>query len=312
MTWRRTAAGAPHPWRTALLRGAVFIFAACASATLGAHPGRGIVVDAAGNVFVADAVRSVVWRFTPDGRIEAAARGVHAHWLAMAPDDSVLADQVRYDAATRLFRRGLVRIDPSGSVTTVVTPRPDPDGLDGGAFAVRDGVLHVARDSNRVIEGRRDGKTVWQASLPEGTAPVNSLGVDAQGRLIAVRGRDVLRIAAAGTADASHVALDTADDRALGLRDLWGLAIGADGSVHTTDPGRRHVLAIDAQGLSRVVHEVDAPWFPTGVATQGTDLLVLEHGLEDGTNLGPRVVRLRAGQAPLILGTVDGVRPPAA
>lgn len=311
MTGRRLAAGAPHRWRMALLRGAVFIVAACASATLGAHPGRGIVVDATGNVFVADAVRSVVWRFTPEGRIEAAAREVHAHWLAMDAGGTVLADHVGYDADTRQFPRGLVRIGPSGPMTTIIAPRPDPDGLDGGAFTVRDGVLYVARDSNRVIEGRRDGKTVWQASLPEGTATVNSLGVDAQGNLIAVRGRDVLRIAIDGTVDATPVALDTADDRALGLRDLWGLAIGADGTVHTTDPGRRHVLAIDAQGLSHVVHEVDAPWFPTGVAKHGTDLLVLEHGLEDGTNLGPRVVRLRSGQAPLILGTVDGAQPPA-
>lgn len=294
-----------------LLQCTVLTVAAGFSATLGAHPGRGIVVDAAGNVYVADAVRSVVWRFAPDGRIQAAAREVHAHWLALDADGHVLADQVRYDSDTRQFLRGLVRIDPTGSVTTIIAPRPDPDGLDAGAFAMRDGVLHVARDSTPVIEGRRTGNVVRQVALPAATATVNSLGFDAMGRVIVVRGREVLQIAEDGTVSATRIAPDGTGERVLGLRDLWGLAVGADGTRYTTDPGSRQVIAIAADGNSRVVHEVAAPWFPTGVATQGTQVLVLEHGLAGDTNLGPRVTRLREGSAPDVLGTVEDAQPAA-
>jgi sugar lactone lactonase YvrE len=290
---------------------AAMVLVACISATSGAHPGRGIVVDASGNVYVSDAVRSVVWRFTPAGGIESAAREVHAHWLAMDEDGAVLADQVRYDADARQFLRGLVRIDPTLAVTTIIAPRPDPDGLDAGAFTVRDGVLYIARDATGTVEGLRNGNTIWQATLPAASATVNSLGFDARGHVVAVRGRDVLRIAEDGTVKTTRVAPGTTDDRTLGLRDLWGLAIGADGTLYTTDPGRRQLLAIEADGTSRVVHDIAAPWFPTGVSITGNRILVLEHGLEGNTNLGPRVTSLGNGQTPRVLGTVGDMQPRA-
>jgi sugar lactone lactonase YvrE len=281
------------------------VIAAGSSAMVQAHPGRGIVVDSSGHVYVADAVRSVVWRFAPDGSLAPAARDVHAHWLAIDADGGVLADHVRYDPGTRQFLRGLVRIDPSGSLEQQIAPRADPDGLDAGAFAVRDTVLYIARDSMPVIEGRRDGTQSRIAALPAATAPVNSLGVDPEGRLVAVRGRDLLRLAADGSVEVLTIAPGAPDETGPGLRDLWGLAFAGEDRLLTTDPGRRQVLAIDDAGRPQLVHQSPAPWFPTGVATQGKRILVLEHGLLDDRNLGPRVTILDDGKAPHVLGEVS-------
>ena len=89
------------------LRRVVFVHALSMvlAATAFAHPGRGIVVSDEGDVFVADAVRSVVWQIRADGAIGAHARDVHAHWLEVKrgaldqltwhPDGQALAAVVR-------------------------------------------------------------------------------------------------------------------------------------------------------------------------------------------------------------------------
>ena len=285
-------------------RGLALVLAVCIGFATHAHPGRGIVVDADGQVYVSDAVRSVVWRLAPDGRIEAAARDVHAHWLALAAEDAVLADHVHYDAQTQQFLRGLVRIDAQGSVQVEIAPRPDPDGLDAGAFAVRGSDLLIARDSLAVIEVRRHGRMIRTITLPANERPVSSLGVDSHGGIVAVRGREVLRVDTDGGVRIIGSAPQLSRDRILGLRDLWGLALGADGTIYTTDPGLRQVIAFDAKGTMQVVHEVPSPWFPTGLAAHGSCLLVLEHGLADGNNLGPRVSCVEAGRPSRVLGIV--------
>lgn len=261
----------------------------CATAAV-AHPGRGIVVADDGSVWVADAVRSVVWRIDTDGTLHAAAREVHAHWLARAPDGAVLADHVVYEPARNTFLRGLVAIDPGGARRTVVAPAADPDGLDGGSFVAFDGAVAVARDSAPVIELRGPTATPRRIPLPAPTAaPVTSMGVDGAGRLWIARERSLLRLDADGGI-ARRIDLPSATDAPLlGLTALWGLAHADDGTVFTTDPGTRRVLAIDPDDRVEVVLTAEPPWFPTGVATRGGRLWLLEHGLDAGRNLGPRV-----------------------
>lgn len=303
---RSSARSRPESLPAAARLGAriVAVLIACAGAAAHAHPGRGIVVGADGGVYLSDAVRSVVWRLAPDGRFAAAAVAVHAHWLAIGPDGVPLADHVVYDAATGRFLRGLVRIDGPEAVTTIIAPRPDPDGLDAAAFAVLGADLYIARDSTPIIEVRRHGRTVRTLALPAAAATVNSLGVDAEGRVVAVRGREVLRLDAGGEMRVLFEAPSGSDDRILGLRDLWGLAFGAEGTIYTTDPGLRRVIAIDPDGRSRPVHEVEPPWFPTGVATKGPCVLLLEHGLVADRNLGPRITCVTEGREPQVLGQV--------
>lgn len=139
---------------------------------------------------------------------------------------------------------------------------------------------------------------------------MNRLAFDTEGHLVALRGREVLRVAADGSIQVLGIPPGPPDEHTLGLRDLWGLALADDGTWLTTDPSRRQVLAIETDGRSRVVHQSAAPWFPTGVATQGTRILLLEHGLAGDSNLGPRVTCLDDGEAPRVLGQVSDPHSP--
>jgi hypothetical protein len=133
----------PHHRRAFL----ALLLAALTTPTL-AHPGRGIVVNSANEVFVSDAVRSVVWKIDATGHVSAAARNLHSHWLSLADDGSILADHLWYEPADQSFPRGLKRITPDGKVETIIEPKIDPHGLDAGAFTALPTGLAIARDSN--------------------------------------------------------------------------------------------------------------------------------------------------------------------
>jgi hypothetical protein len=135
---------------------------------------------------------------------------------------------------------------------------------------------------------------------------VNALTRAAEGTLIAVRGRQICRLASTGEETrAVRVAEDTTTPRVLGLRDLWGVAVTNTGMILTTDPGSRRVLQVDANDKATTVHTSTAPWFPTGVACRDLTIYVLEHGLDGDQNLGPRVLVLEPRSPPRELATVD-------
>jgi sugar lactone lactonase YvrE len=269
---------------------AMFIIPMLLAQLAAAHPGRGIVVQDDGTVLVADAVRSVVWRIDADGDVRAAAREVHAHWLAPAHAGAVLADHVVYAADSGAFLRGLVRIDPDGEVESVIEPAADPTGLDAGAFAIAGELLAIARDSRPVIELRSGADEPRSITLPphEGDT-VSSLLAAPDGVLYAARGRELLRIEVDGSVHRIAEVPRPEGAPIAGLQDLWGLARDADGTLYTADPGARRVLSISVDGSVATVTASPAPWFPTGIAVRDGRLWLLEHGLDGEHNLGPRV-----------------------
>lgn len=268
-----------------------------------AHPGRGIVGDADGNIYFADATRSVVWKVNDSGELSAAAREVHAHWIALDDAGRILADDVRYEGGR--FARGLVRIDSRGHIEILIPHRPDPDGLDAGAFAPQGERIAIARDSRPVIEWLDPSRPLIGNPIKLDPGPtLNSLVAHAGG-LIAIRGRQVLAFGVAGTEQTIAAVPTGPEDRLLDLRELWGLAVSDTGLIYTTDPGVRRVLSITPAGKVTEVAISAAPWFPTGVAWHDGKLLLLEHGLEGGRNLGPRVREWRGTGDAQVLATVD-------
>lgn len=289
----------------------VSVAASCITLAAGttAHPGRGIVVTAEGDVLVSDAVRSVIWKFSPGGEVSALARGVHSHWLSLADDGSVLADHVQYDNATEKFGRGLKRITRDGRIVTLVPEKPDPDGLDSGVFTaiaegyatVRDSNLHLThydtpRSPSAIDLGNVGGKDTVNAliDLPDGT-------------LVGVRGRSVIRI---GRGEVPTVVATVPRETAQvkvepDIEPVWGIAAGERGEVFTTDPSGRRVVRIARDGTITTAATSTSPWIPTGVAVHGTTLYVLEHGLDHDKNLGPRVVVIEPGKSPRILAGIN-------
>src|SRR2546428_9834055 len=83
---------------------------------------RGIVVDAAGDVFVADRASGVVWRIASDGTRVAVASGLDRPvGLALDPSGRLLIAEER---AARV-----ARVEADGSITTLLAGITQPRGL---------------------------------------------------------------------------------------------------------------------------------------------------------------------------------------
>src|SRR4030095_5209149 len=53
-----------------------------------AHPGSGIVVDAAGHVFFQDSAGRSVWRIDPDGKRSRCDSRIGGHWMTLDSQDA--------------------------------------------------------------------------------------------------------------------------------------------------------------------------------------------------------------------------------
>lgn len=288
-----------------------------------AHPGRGIVVNAANEAFVADAVRSVVWKIDAQGHISAAARDLHAHWLSLADDGSILADHLWFDAANNAFPRGLKRIAPDATIKTLIEPKADPLGLDAGAFTALPVGIAIARDSNLHLTFKdtpAPRADIDLSPLPPDatsnttptatpTATINALIDLPDGSLIALRARTILQIK--GSIASELLTIPPANKPKEGELPaaLWGLASDDTGHLYTTDHDARSVYKLTKSDSDQWAHTTlftsQAPWFPTGVFVKGRTTYILEHALDaNNQNLGPRIHILEPGQQPRVLATV--------
>lgn len=275
-----------------------------------AHPGRGIVpapgsTQAAPELLVSDAVRSVVWAFDTNGQTRVFARDVHSHWLSCSAGH-VLADHVEYSDG--VFRRGLVELDARGSGRSIIEPAEDPNGLNAGAFAAtRTGHARIPDNGSSMlilVEGDQTRRVA--ITLPEGPAdktPVNAIVSQDEDRFVAVQGRTVFEVARDGSVRVwaripKAIVAQEAGAPRLDIPHLWGISVTVDGVAYTTDPSSGRVLRVRPTGEVDTVGTTPPPWFPTGVVVDAGRLYVLEHGLEPAAlgeeprNLGPRVVEI--------------------
>ena len=157
---------------------------------------RGVVADAAGNVFVADTFNSTIRKITPDGNVTTLAGGV-----ATPGNVDGIGSAVRFfepqaiavDAEGTLFiadtgNRSVRKLSPSGVVTTLVGPDAGLGRIEGitvdlaGTVYVSDAVSHVIQKitSDGVVTdvaglrrtyGRADGAGIEaRFSSPRGLA----------------------------------------------------------------------------------------------------------------------------------------------
>jgi hypothetical protein len=256
---------------------------------LEAHPGSGILVDAAGHVVFVDTgepgrFRGFIWTVDAQGRPSAVhQRG--GHWLALDPAGRFLKASIG-----DWFRADIVPI--AGSTGAVIQ-------VDGAPIV-------AGPDGNLYFSSREDPRRAGQAQItrlsPDGTATHSFPGL----RAIAERlggitglaaGRDgalymsypaaVQRIAASGeiTTMASQMAIAGCDPEPSTAEtpSLRGLAVDARGIVYVAAAGCRVVVRITPGGQVETVLKAERPWSPTGVAVHRDDVHVLEYAHANGS-----------------------------
>lgn len=173
------------------------------TATALAHPGIGVVVDKAGNVYYTDLKQ--VWRLAPDGTKTVVVPNVHTHELHLEADGTLYGEHVTYtgpqDGSGKYHFRVWKRT-ADGRVADVV---PLTEGFRTHHSFVRDAA------GNSFIAGEGEGDTKRNFV-----------------RRVDSRGRST-RLAGGGPASADGAGL------AAGFRNIRWMAIGRDQKVYVID-----------------------------------------------------------------------------
>ena len=250
---------------------------ACAPATVRAHEGWGIVVDANGNVYFSDIPTNTIWRLTPDRRFEAVVRDKHSHALVLAVDGSIHGTHHPPDEPVR----SVWRLAPDGQLTAVVPPTRDfPLGLQSFAMDAKGNIFSqnaYRAGATEVVLLRRDpaGEISVLAGSEAQFTQIDGMAFGPDSALYVTDGPNVRRIAADGTVatlNAQPLTTPRWD------QDLMGVAMAEDGSAWIADySGRRLIELLPNGGIGRAHHTRGILWAPTGVTLHSGDIYLLEH-----------------------------------
>jgi hypothetical protein len=297
----------------------IFMMLIATSVTSHAHPMWGIAVDGTGQVYFTDL--TTVWRIDTSGKLSVfRPKGDgHVHEISLDSDGNLLGAENTYVPATKKFFSAIWKMTPAGQSSYVVPLQETPpkatsiwrDG-EGNAHYVTEfpaGKLLLLKwaPSGNVVPLVGDARAArdFRQSVPYGISPVvfgadgalyfnhrasvNKLTHD--GRLIKITG-NIPREAAPGKRE---------------LTSLYGIAIDAQGNPVVADYGNRRVFRIASADMRvTTIMRADGPWYPTGVATRGEDIYVLEAGHTPSHEpVGTRVRKLSADGGVTVLATVD-------
>lgn len=260
-----------------------------------AHPGAGIVVDAAGNVYFTDTGRGV-WKVDGNGRLTE----IHSrtyHWMALdrRGDFARSASLGQFDGGT------FERVTREGAVPAILisSDYPIAVGMDGALYYVP----YRPEGPRQLIRRTAKGHRVVFATLPPSTGEkpmqwVNGIAAAHDGSLYVSDDDAVHRIDVKGSVStvSAPVGVSDCSDPLPGtpkLPYLRGLAVAQDGAIYAAATGCRAVITISRQGRVGTVLRSERPWSPTGVALFGGDVYVLEYRHTQGDNSAEWIPRVR-------------------
>lgn len=292
---------APRLVATALLATALL------STPARAHPPRGIVVDAAGQVYFSSL--ETVWRIDARGRLTSlrTQRDRHTHELAIDSRGDLYGEDSLYDPATQVYRAAIWRITAQGRFTYLLAPTAAiPLGISiWRDTAERTYLVQSERMSDETLMFRRD---------PDGRV-TRLLGGAAAARFQQVLASNVSgsSFGPGGAFWFRHGAVLRKLTPQGGLvtlaRDLpaenFGIAVDGVGAVFVTDFAGRRVLKLAPDGRRTVAARAEGSWAPTGVAVHPAALYVLESRQDArGVSLELRVRRVPSRGRPVVLARV--------
>ena len=288
-----------------------------AGGTVFAHPMWGIAVDKAGQVYFSDL--TTVWRIDAAGTLSVfRPKGEgHVHEINLDADGNLLGAENTYDPATKKFFSALWKMTPSREASYVVPlqeapPKGTSIWRDGGdAFYVTEfptGKLLVLKrmpsGEVRAVIGDEAAVRDFRQSVPYGIGPV---AFGANGDVFFTHGASVSKVSREGRLTALvHTLSKEIGSKKRERTSLYGIALEPKGAPIVADYGNRRIFRIGADTRVTTLARSGGPWYPTGVATHGDDVYILEVGHTSSHEpVGTRVRRLSPGGRVTVLATVD-------
>ena len=244
---------------------------------------RGIAIDQAGNVFVADVGNNAIRRISTNGTISSLAGGNGSGTLDGPGDQAQFRApyRVAVDAEGTVFvsevwNERVRRIAPDGTVSTLDGEAP---GGSRPIAAQPDGSLLIAR-SGSILRRAPDGTI---STVTRGSGTICALAVDHEGTIfVAVHQGNVAAVKKVMLTGDVVTVFEGRAGRYGGpvAACVTGIAVAADGSIYLADRSLGRVTRIDKSGAVAVVagHEefgATTNTWPTGiVVTPEGDLLV--------------------------------------
>ncbi len=278
---------------------AAIVQCALTAFSVSAHPSSGIVVDAQGDIFFSDLDRGVL-KIDTRGKVTTVFPKEGGHWLALDANGSF--SKVDFEKSPH-WPRWFKRRTPAGVRPALIS--------DGGSPLVvaSDGNLYYVCNDERMIPGglliarlTPDGKeTLLSAAFrrtSDGLGGIKGLTVGPNGSLYASYPKAVLKFTREGKVTTLLNPVVVADcEKQPPAEDapfLRGLAVDAHGVLYVAASGCRCVIKIMPDGNVETVLKAEAPWSPTGVALNGSDIFVLEYTVinDEAHNYLPRVRKL--------------------
>jgi DNA-binding beta-propeller fold protein YncE len=271
-----------------------------------AHPGTGIVIDQAGNVYFVDMV-SGVWKVDTAGRLTHLP-GPGFHWMA-------LDERERLRGATL----------PSGSAGEVVRLANQPTLILASDYPVsmgQDGSLyypsHRAPGALQILRIPPSGSTAVAATLPARAGErelreLNGIALGRDGSVYYTENDAVRRIDSRGAVSTIAQELSPAGCRAVAGIDagagplLRGFAVDSSGTVYAAATGCAAVVKISSRGEITTLYRSPGDWSPTGIALFGNSVYVLEFlgaGSDDRRAMVPRVTKIEPTGTTRVIATV--------
>jgi len=295
----------PNQLRTECLR-LVLILAATVlvSGSATAHPGAGIAIDRAGQIYFLD-TGSGLWKIDRAGRLTHLSRTLF-HWLALDEDNRFANTQFQSGAFGEILKVG------SSPTVLLSSDYPIAIGGDGNLYYPSGAAgnlqlmkLTPAGASSMVI---RFPATVNGKPLPHIggiiAGPEGSLyySEDAAIRKIDAQGRVSTVVAVRAPANPPSIPATSEHPY------LRGLALNDRGVTYVADTGDARVLKIASSRNVRTISQTQSPWSPTAVAVSGSEIYVLEflHTVRDvRREWSPRVRKIASDGTSSLIATLD-------
>jgi DNA-binding beta-propeller fold protein YncE len=250
-----------------------------------AHEGWGIVVNASGEIYVADIPADVIWKISNEGKVEKVATRKHSHALVLDSAGNLYGTNPHFT----LPIRSVWRLTPDGELTDVI-PSPENFPLGLQSFIMDDsGNMYSVSAPNPetrdllLLKRSPEGEITTLAGSTKGHADGSGreakfMGIDGMawgpsGDLFVTDGPYVRRV----TRDGAVTTVAGPLTEPVWEEDLSGIAVDTSGDIYVADCASRRILKITAAGEVSPPLRTGSLWTPTGVTITPGGVYTLEH-----------------------------------